>query len=1210
MKWSVSARAVLAVLVLGALAVRPVSAHIPTGTVAGSVKDDQGLAVPGASVTLISEARGTRMAPVVTNATGDFVVPNVTPDTYTVEISMAGFSSTLRPGVAVSGGDRISVGALTLAVGGTSETVTVKSEAPLIQSQSGERSFRVTTAEVENLPIGTGRNFATLTSLTPGVVGTTTRLGGGGQNNIMMDGVSTMDTGNNGQLLQMNPEAISEVKVLTAGYQAEYGRSSGLQITAVTKSGSNRFRGSAYDVMRNSDWNSNSWVNQINGTPKAVDKQSDWGYTIGGPVGKPGGTNKLFFFYAHEYRPRNAANTLRQFRVPTQAERNGDFSASLDNNGAPIPALRDAVGGGTFAGNRIPQERLYQTGVNILKLYPLPSLVQAPGTSYNLEFLSPTFKTLSQQPAFRVDYQLSSALRFTAKYTGQRGFKGTTPGTLPDFNDTYNAYPWVHAFATTVNYTINPTTFLEGTYGYSNRRLGQIANSDFTNRFNTGLQGLPTLFPDANILPDGSYNERVMEDVAPPFFVDGRAQLAPTFQWGSRIGTAPPNLAYPAFLNTNPTQDVSISLTNIVGRHTMKAGFYSNHSLKQQNLNQRNALPFQGDLSFANDTNNPLDTGFGFANAAIGAFTSYTQQSSFVEGKFVYNQLEAYLQDNWKVNEKLTLDYGLRFTHQQPQYDANGQASNFFLDRYNRAAAPAQYVPGCPGNVFPCETIRQAMNPITGALAGPGTAALIGQIVPGTGSPTNGIVRAGDGISKYNYEWPALAVAPRFGGAYDVSGRQAVVIRGGVGLFYDRPDGDSIYYQSQNPPTSTNQTVRNGFLQTLGTAAASSGVPTIINYRYDNPHLPSSWQWNTGVQMALPWSSSLDVAYVGQHSFHVLNAFQSLTAVNINAIDFGAAFLPQNQDPTRSAAVAAVAGSGAYVQELLRPIRGYANIDQQWQAFDRTYHSMQFSATRRFRNGISFGGNYTLSLSDTGTTGVPLRLQHNADGSFFVREDQAIFNDLMKNQGLQRHIVKANFIWDMPDWQTTGSKRIAAAIVNDWQLSGIFTGGSGARYDITYLYQNNGANVNLTGSPDYAARVVITGDPGSGCSGDRFKQFDTASFSGPMPGSLGLESGRNYMIGCPDKTTDLAIARMFKLGATRTAQFRIEMYNAFNVVVYNARQTQLQLVSPTNQTIRNSQFLADGTVDPNRSKTTSAGFGAVTGAQALRTIQAQLRFSF
>ena len=145
-------------------------------------------------------------------------------------------------------------------VGGAAETVNVTAEAPLIQAPSGERSFTVTTASVENLPLS-NRNFASLTPLAPGVTGTTTRLGGGGQNNIMMDGVSTMDTGNNGQMLQMNVEAIAEVKVLTSGYQAEYGRSSGLQITAVTKSGTNRFRGSVYDVERNSDWNENSWAN-------------------------------------------------------------------------------------------------------------------------------------------------------------------------------------------------------------------------------------------------------------------------------------------------------------------------------------------------------------------------------------------------------------------------------------------------------------------------------------------------------------------------------------------------------------------------------------------------------------------------------------------------------------------------------------------------------------------------------------------------------------------------------------------------------------------------------------------------------------------------------------------------------------------------------------------------------------------------------------
>ena len=177
----------------------------------------------------------------------------------------------------------------------------------MVQSQSAERSFVVETAQIENLPITRG-NFINVVAFTPGVItGDTTggfggagatRLGGAGQNNIMMDGISSMDTGNNGQMLQLNTESIGEVKILTQGYQAEFGRSSGLQITAVTKSGSNQFRGSLYDVERNSDWNANSWVNQKNGDPKPITKEKDWGYSIGGPIGRPGGENKLFFFYA------------------------------------------------------------------------------------------------------------------------------------------------------------------------------------------------------------------------------------------------------------------------------------------------------------------------------------------------------------------------------------------------------------------------------------------------------------------------------------------------------------------------------------------------------------------------------------------------------------------------------------------------------------------------------------------------------------------------------------------------------------------------------------------------------------------------------------------------------------------------------------------------------------------------------------------------
>ena len=135
------------------------------------------------------------------------------------------------------------------------------------------------------------------------------RLGGGGANNAMFDGIGIIDTGSNSIQLTMNMEAVGEVKVLVSNYQAEYGRSSGVQISAVTKSGTNQFRGSVYDIERNSDWNSNSWQNKRNGNPKTISKERDWGYSIGGPVGKPGGSNKLFFFFSQEWRPRDDRRT-------------------------------------------------------------------------------------------------------------------------------------------------------------------------------------------------------------------------------------------------------------------------------------------------------------------------------------------------------------------------------------------------------------------------------------------------------------------------------------------------------------------------------------------------------------------------------------------------------------------------------------------------------------------------------------------------------------------------------------------------------------------------------------------------------------------------------------------------------------------------------------------------------------------------------------
>jgi hypothetical protein len=183
--------------------------------------------------------------------------------------------------------------------------------------------------------------------------------------------------------------------------------------------------------------------------------------------------------------------------------------------------------------------------------------------------------------------------------------------------------------------------------------------------------------------------------------------------------------------------------------------------------------------------------------------------------------------------------------------------------------------------------------------------------------------------------------------------------------------------------------------------------------------------------------------------------------------------------------------------------------------------------------------------------------------------------------------------------------------VNDWQVSGVFTGGSGAPYDVTYSYQTAGANVNLTGSPNYRARIRTTGDIGSGCASDQYAQYNANAFAGPQYNSLGDESGANLLNGCWDKTTDLAIARNIRVGGSRQVQFRLDLFNAFNATVINARNTTIQYNNPSAATtITNNQFNADGTVNPARLTPATAGAGAATGAQAMRTVQMQLRFTF
>ena len=492
------------------------------------------------------------------------------------------------------------------------------------------------------------------------------------------------------------------------------------------------------------------------------------------------------------------------------------------------------------------------------------------------------------------------------------------------------------------------------------------------------------------------------------------------------------------------------------------------------------------------------------------------------------------------------------------------------------------------------------------------TQVLIGTPVPGSGNSLNGIKQAGDGISDYGYTWPALVFGPRFGAAYDISGDQSLIIRGGAGLFYDRPDGNTVFSIPGNPPIASSADLRNGSLTSLTGGLSPGAVPQLVTFQYD-AKVPASWQWQAGVQMSLPWASSLDVSYVGNRGVNRLGGLQGGNVVNLNAVDIGAAYLPANQNTTIPSP-STVPGANAYTQNLLRGYKGLAAINQNTTEFWDLYHSLQTTFQRRFQNGFSFGANYTLGLVLDGNTGLTQRLQHDPiTGAMSVRSDQAQYQELFKQLNLQRHLVKLNAVWDMPDMQTSGAgaaKKTVGYIVNDWQLSGIFTGNSGNRYDLGYTFQNNGANVNMTGSPDFGARIVYVGDPGSGCSDDQYRQFNVTAVTAPTYGSVGLESGRNILIGCPNKIIDISLARTIRLGGSRQLQFRIDAFNAFNTVIYNGRNTNINWETPTNLSIRNSQTLPDGSLDPARLLPRNAGFGAATGAETMRNFQGMIRFQF
>lgn len=1168
-------------------------AQTTSGSIAGTVLDASRAAIANAKVTATEQNKKT-VTNTVTDAEGRFVFPQIQPGTYTILVEAPGFKRFDKKDIILYGNEKFSVGDMVLEVGALEQSVEVSAQAVALQTESGERSSTLNNKQLENIAMNS-RSYLPLVGLTPGVatipnLQTAGHSGVGAiavngarqnQNNLTLDGVGNVDTGNNGdQLATISLDSVQEFRILTNAYQAEYGRSSGAQISVVTKSGTSDFHASGYLFHRNDSLNANNWKNNRDGLPRNKFRFNDAGYTIGGPIFIPRTFNrardKLFFFFSQEYQNQLKPQTEKDRSVPTALERQGDFSQSVDRSGNPFPYIRDYTTGlpcsatdqsGCFKADgvlgRIPKDRLYGPGLAMLNIFPLPNAQQFQKSGYNFRSqFSDSYPR--REDLIRGDYNISSKWKVFSRFVNNSDsvtslYGSFVLGTSLPLVPITDSRPG-RAFSVSATVLISPTLTNEATWGYGKNIINIFAVNDGLTRAKNGLTNLPMLYPGA-----------VQNDYIPRL----------TFN-GSRINNADNYFGTndAPFYNYNATIEWIDNVSKVWNQHTFKAGFYLQRSRKDQT----SFANFDGDINFGDSTSNPFDTGYGFANAATGVYNTFTQASQFATGRYRYWNLEFYVQDTWKVTRRLTLDYGLRMYWIQPQYDAALQTSNFLPELYDPSKAPRLYQPAFDTDG---KTVI-AFDPVTGQKL---ASTAIGKIVPNSGDLLNGIRQAGKGISKYLQQDRGLTPSPRFGFAYDVTGKQALVVRGGFGIFYDRFQGNEIFDELTNPPTTFQPQLVNGLIGQINPSNILLAPSGLLGLDY-NGKFPTVMQYNLSIQSKLPFNFVLDTAYVGSQSRHLLDK------INLNAIPYGTTYLPQNQDPTKDPK--AVSGASALDANFLRPYPGYGDISIHREGSSSNYNSLQVSLNRRFSRGFFFGLAYTWAHA-LGVT--------SADGDF-IRVDN---NTRLANYGPlnfdRRHTFVANYVYELPSLFKNNA--VGHFLVDGWQISGLTVFQTGTPYSVGFSIPGS-SNQILTGSYTEGARIHLIGNPRADINGGPYSLINPNAFAPPVHGDLGLGAPVNYLTGPGINDWDMSLQKTFLMKERFRIEMRADAFNVFNHTQFGGGgganssgvNATINYRSLTDSTITNLPFNANGTVNNIN------GFGTVAQARDPRIMQLGVRVRF
>jgi hypothetical protein len=1142
------------ILIAAALSAGLACAQNVSSSVKGVVVDASQGGIPGAACSLADQATG-RVLTATAWSDGSFTFPNVLPGTYSLRIESSGFKTLTIKGVVVTASEVRTVGNLALQVGEVKETVSVSADSAVVAVQlaSGEKSGLLTGEQLNNIALK-GRDFWAMLQTLPGVVddgsqgretivgnnsrGTYINGGSASSKNYSVDGIFSLNASNATTVIQPNMDATAEVKVLTSNYQAEYGRMSSGVISVITKSGARDFHGSGWATFRHEELNANSFFNNATGTPKSPYRYHIYGYSIGGPVYVPKRFNtdksKLFFFFSQEFDPITTNYGSQFANTPTAAERNGDFSHSFDVNGA-LNVIKDPTNGQAFPNNMVPANRISKVGQSLLNFFPLPNYTDPnPRNLYQWNLRS-TFSapTPVHNDVLRLDYNPFQSLTFTYRMIRN------TQETQPPWNDweignnflltpIQQFQPGIgHMFQATKIFS--PTLVNEAKFAYT---LNNI-HSDYADPSKvarSAVGNLPQLFPDA-----GS------PDTAPNVYFGSQPANAVNLSLG------PGNWFWrgAAFSYTD-------NVSKVWSKHTLKAGFAIDH-------NRATAIDahssWRGSFNFSRDTNNPFDTNNGFSNALIGTFSSYNELlGPRPMHDVTLNVFEEYVQDNWRVTKRLTLDFGLRLVSQPPEYDLKpNTVAHFDPALYVAGQSPALYMP----TIDPTGK-RVGMDPISKTLV---PAAYIGLFVPNTGNPANGSAVCGaNGYPAGCFKRSSVFFAPRFGFAYDLFGTGKTAVRGGFGIFYDTADANSFESSEGNPPISYNPVQYYGNLSTMTSSTGLLG-PSYLNSQtaIGQIPLPMTMNFSVGIQHQLPGNTVVEVSYVGSQVRHMLMTRE------INPIPMFARFNPANGDPTSP--------GKPLPDNFLRPYAGYGSITPYEMTGTSNYNSLQAAINRRPAKGLQIGIAYTFS-KDLGATA--------SDPYFSMR--QWTYGPLPQDR---THVFAANFTYQLPRLSAVTGFRPAAWILDNWQLSGLTSFVSGAPFTPSF---NTTDGQDITGSAE-GPRITIVGNPNLANDQRTFYQnFNTAAFARTPVGSFG-NAGVGILRGPGVNNWDLAIGKQFPLRSEqRYIRFRTEFFNAWNHTQFSGLNTNA-VFNPAGQQ-----------VNPT--------FGAFNAARSPRIIQLSARVVF